>query len=58
MKETVEIQLLMMITEIYQHLGLDGDKPFFPHSVRDSAKNDILLWNEKRLKKKHERSKN
>jgi len=45
-----------MISEIYNHLGLNGERPLSINQVQLEAKKDILKWRLKQVKKKdHER---
>lgn len=50
-----EILLIQMISEIYHHFGLDGQRPLcFTYLQKEAAK-DILKWKSKKLKKGYER---
>jgi hypothetical protein len=45
-----------MISEIYNHLGLNGERPLSINHVQLEAQKDILKWRLKQVKKKdHER---
>ena len=45
-----------MISEIYNHLGLNGQRPLSINQVQLEAQKDILKWRLKQVKKKdHER---
>jgi hypothetical protein len=46
-----EKKLLNMITEIYHHLGLDGQRPFQFNTIKEEAQENILKWKNKRSKK-------
>ncbi|MGP8153951.1 MAG: hypothetical protein ACLQBQ_07410 [Smithella sp.] len=48
-----EQKLFNMITEIYHHLGLDGQKPISIIQVRVDAQKDVLKFQEKRRKRGH-----
>lgn len=50
-----EQKLLEMVSEIYHHLGLDGERPIDINKIRIDAERDILNWKEKKRKKGHER---
>ena len=53
MTDTEERILFKMITEIYHHLGLDGQRPLSLSSLQEEAKNNILKWKDKRLRRNH-----
>jgi hypothetical protein len=42
-----------MVTEIYNHLGLDGQRPFAFDTIKEEAQENILKWKNKRSKKNH-----
>jgi len=45
-----------MISEIYNHLGLNGQRPLSINQVQLEAQKDILKWRLKQVKKEdHER---
>jgi hypothetical protein len=45
-----------MISEIYNHLGLNGERPLSINQVQHAAQKDILKWRLKQVKKNtHER---
>ena len=48
-----EKQLLNMVTEIYNHLGLEGQRPFPFNSIKEEAQKNILKWKNKRGNKNH-----
>jgi hypothetical protein len=48
-----EKKLLNMVTEIYNHLGLDGQRPFAFDTIKEEAQENILKWKNKRSKKNH-----
>ena len=52
-----EVELYKMVSEIYHHFGLDGERPLSMNHVAEEAQKNILKWKEKKLKKKHEREK-
>ena len=43
-----------MVSEIYNHLGLTGQRPLSINQVRIESQKKILKWKEKRLKEGHE----
>ena len=43
-----------MISEIYNHLGLNGQRPLSINQVRIDSQKKILKWKEKKLKQGHE----
>ena len=43
-----------MVSEIYHHLGLDGQRPLSIASVQQEAQKNVLKWKSKRLMKGHE----
>lgn len=53
MTDAEERILFKMITEIYNHLGLDGQRPLSLSSLQEEAKNNILKWKDKRLRRNH-----
>ena len=48
-----EKKLFNMVTEIYHHLGLDGQRPFQFNTIKKEAQENILKWKNKRSKKNH-----
>ena len=48
-----EQKLFNMITEIYHHLGLDGQRPLSFNSIKEEAQKNILKWKNKRGRKNH-----
>jgi hypothetical protein len=48
-----EQKLFHMITEIYHHLGLDGQRPFTFNTIKEEAQENILKWKNKRSKKNY-----
>jgi hypothetical protein len=48
-------ELFQMVKELYHHLGLDGERPQSINHLREEAKKDVLKWQERQAKKKHER---
>jgi len=50
-----EQKLLSMVSEIYHHLGLDGQRPVDINKIKIDAERDILKWQEKKRKKRNER---
>jgi len=48
-----EQKLFNMITEIYRHLGLDGQRPLSFNAIKDEAQKNILKWKNKRGRKNH-----
>jgi hypothetical protein len=53
MTDAEEQKLFNMITEIYHHLGLDGQRPFAFNTIKEEAQENILKWKNKRSKKNH-----
>ena len=53
MTDAEERILFKMITEIYNHLGLDGRRPLSLNNLQEEAKNNILKWKDKRLRRNH-----
>lgn len=53
LSDVEEKKLLNMVTEIYHHLGLDGQRPLSFADVREEAQRNILKWKNKRGKKNH-----
>ena len=53
MTDAEERNLFNMITEIYHHLGLDGQRPFPFANIKEEAQKNILKWKNKRSKKNH-----
>ena len=51
--EAEEKLLFNMVTEIYHHLGLDGQRPFSFNTIKEEAQENILKWKNKRSKKNH-----
>jgi len=41
-----------MVSEIYNHLGLNGERPLSINHVQLEAQKDILKWRLKQVKKK------
>ena len=48
-----EKQLLNMVAEIYNHLGLDGQRSFPFANIKEEAQKNILKWKNKRGKNNH-----
>lgn len=46
--EKEEQNLIRMVTEIYHHLGLDGQRPISFSTVKEEAQKNILRWKDKR----------
>jgi hypothetical protein len=44
-----------MVSEIYHHLGLDCRKVVSIQTVKEQARKDVLKWQDKRIKMRHER---
>jgi hypothetical protein len=57
MTDTEERILFKMITEIYHHLGLDGQLPLSLNHIQEEAKNNILKWKDKKLRRNYVREK-
>lgn len=51
--ESEERNLLRMVSEIYHHLGLDGQRPVMFNNIREEATKDILKWKVKRGNNNH-----
>jgi len=51
MTDAEEKSLLKMVTEIYHHLGLDDQRPFFINNIQEKAEKDVLKWQEKKSKR-------
>lgn len=49
--------LYKMVSEIYHHLGLDGQRPLSINHIQIEAQKNILKWKEKRSMRGHEREK-
>lgn len=46
-----QVELFKMVSEIYHHLGLDGQRPLSFNHIQETAQKDILKWRErKRIK--------
>lgn len=56
MTDAEEKSLLKMVTEIYHHLGLDGQRPLSINHIQEKAQKDILKWKEKKSIKEYERA--
>lgn len=52
-----ELELYKMVSEIYHHLGLSGQKPLSINQVSLEAQKNILKWREKKSMKGNERAK-
>jgi len=53
MTDAEERILFKMITEIYHHLGLDCQRPLSLNHIQEEAKNNILKWKDKRLRRNY-----
>ena len=53
MTNVEEQKLFIMVTEIYRHLGLDGQRPLSFNSIKEEAQKNILKWKNKRGRKNH-----
>ena len=53
LSDVEEKKLLNMVTEIYHHLGLDGQRPSSFTNIKDEAEKNILKWKDKRRMKNH-----
>lgn len=53
LSDVEEKKLLNMVTEIYHHLGLDGQRPISFNNVKDEAQKDIMKWKNKRRGKNY-----
>ncbi len=55
MTQEEEIKLFNMVSEIYHHLGLDGQRPLSLTSIKEEAQKNILKWKNKRGRKNYVR---
>jgi hypothetical protein len=53
MTDIEEKKLFDMVTEIYHHLGLDGQLPISINKARIDAQKDVLKFQEKRRRREH-----
>jgi hypothetical protein len=53
MTDIEEQNLFNMVTEIYHHLGLDGQRALSFANIKEEAQKNILKWKNKRSKKNH-----
>lgn len=54
MTDSEEKSLIKMVTEIYHHLGIDGQRPLSINHIQEEAQKDILKWKEKKSIRRNE----
>lgn len=49
--EQQQVELFRMVSEIYHHLGLDGQRPLSFNHIAEEARLDILKWKERKSRR-------
>jgi hypothetical protein len=49
-----QVEMFRMVSEIYHHLGIDGDRPLSMHHARKIAEINILKLQQRRAKRNNE----